>query len=193
MLVRRFFHPRLAQSSYLIGCSVAREAIVIDPLRDVEPYIAAATAEGMRISAVTETHVHADFLSGSRELATLAGAQFYLSGEERGPWSYTDEYVRRAGAQLLHDAYVIRIGAVRVDVLHTPGHTPEHLTFLITDTAGAAKPMGAVTGDFVFVGDVGRPDLLEKAVHVAGSAEGGARHLFHSLQRFANHTDYLQI
>jgi hydroxyacylglutathione hydrolase len=147
----------------------------------------------MRITAVTETHVHADFLSGSRELAARTGAQLYLSGEERGPWSYTDEYVRGAGAQLLHDAYVIRIGAIRVDVLHTPGHTPEHLTFLITDTAGAAEPMGAVTGDFVFVGDVGRPDLLERAVHVAGTADGSARRLFHSLQRFASHTDYLQL
>src|SRR5580704_6652901 len=93
MLVRRFFHPRLAQSSYLIACSVSREAIVIDPLRDVEPYIGAATAEGVRITAVTETHIHADFLSGSRELASLTGAKLYLSGDERGPWSYTDDYV----------------------------------------------------------------------------------------------------
>jgi hydroxyacylglutathione hydrolase len=193
MLVRRFFHPRLAQSSYLIACSVSREAIVIDPLRDVEPYITAATAEGVRITAVTETHVHADFLSGSRELASLTGGQLYLSGEQRGPWSYAEDYVRRAGAMLLHDAYVIRVGAVRVDVLHTPGHTPEHLTFLITDTAGAAEPMGAVTGDFVFVGDIGRPDLLERAANVSGSADGGARQLFHSLQRFAKHTDYLQL
>ena len=166
---------------------------MIDPLRDVEPYIAAATAEGVRVTAVTETHVHADFLSGSRELASMTGAKLYLSGDQRGPWSYTEDYVRRAGAMLLHDAYVIRVGAVRVDVLHTPGHTPEHVTFLITDTAGAAEPMGAVTGDFVFVGDVGRPDLLEKAVHVSGAADAGARQLFHSLQRFAKHTDYLQL
>jgi hydroxyacylglutathione hydrolase len=94
---------------------------------------------------------------------------------------------------LLHDAYVIRVGSVRVDVVRTPGHTPEHLTFLITDTAGASEPMAAVTGDFVFVGDVGRPDLLERAVHVAGSADGAARQLFHSLERLAGYTDYLQI
>jgi hydroxyacylglutathione hydrolase len=193
MFVRRFFHPRLAQSSYLIGCGVAREGIVIDPLRDVEQYVTAAAAEGVRITAVTETHVHADFLSGSHELAAITGAQLYLSGEERGPWSYSDEYIRRAHAMLLHDAYVIRIGTVRVDVARTPGHTPEHLTFLITDTADAAEPMGAVTGDFVFVGDVGRPDLLERAVHVVGSADGAARQLFHSLQRFAHHADYLQL
>ena len=193
MFVRRFFHPRLAQSSYLIGCGVAREGIVIDPLRDVEQYVTAAAAEGVRITAVTETHIHADFLSGSHELAAMTGAQLYLSGEERGPWSYSDDYIRQARAMLLHDAYVIRIGTVRVDVKRTPGHTPEHLTFLITDTAGAAEPMGAVTGDFLFVGDVGRPDLLEKAVQVAGSADAAAHQLFQSLQHFAHHADYLQL
>jgi hydroxyacylglutathione hydrolase len=193
MIVRRFFHPRLAQSSYLIGCSTSREAIVLDPLRYVEPYVAAASAEGVRITAVSETHVHADFLSGSRELGLRTGAQLYLSGEGRGPWSYTDDYVRGSRAMLLHDAYVIRVGTVRVDVIRTPGHTPEHLTFLITDTAGAGEPMAAVTGDFLFVGDVGRPDLLERAVQVAGSSDGAARQLFHSLARMSSYTDYLQV
>jgi hydroxyacylglutathione hydrolase len=94
---------------------------------------------------------------------------------------------------LLHDAYVIRVGTVRVDVIRTPGHTPEHLTFLITDTAGAGEPMAAVTGDFLFVGDVGRPDLLERAVQVAGSADGAARQLFHSLSRMSGYADYLQV
>jgi hydroxyacylglutathione hydrolase len=193
MIVRRFFHPRLAQSSYLIGCSTSREAIVLDPLRYVEPYVAAASDERVRITAVSETHVHADFLSGSRELALRTGAQLYLSGEGRGPWSYTDDYVRGSRAMLLHDAYVIRVGTVRVDVIRTPGHTPEHLTFLITDTAGAGEPMAAVTGDFLFVGDVGRPDLLERAVQVVGSADGAARQLFHSLARMSSYADYLQV
>jgi hydroxyacylglutathione hydrolase len=193
MLLRRFFHPRLAQSSYLIACSMSREAIVIDPHRDVELFLAAARAEGVKITAVTETHVHADFLSGSRDLAAQTGARLYLSGEGRGPWSYTEDFVRSAEAVLLRDGHVIRIGAVRIDAIHTPGHTPEHLTFLVTDTAGAGEPMGAVTGDFVFVGDVGRPDLLERAVHVKGSADGAARQLYHSLARLASYSDYLQL
>jgi hydroxyacylglutathione hydrolase len=116
-----------------------------------------------------------------------------LSGEGRGPWSYTDAYIAESGAHLVRAGESIRVGNVRVDVIHTPGHTPEHLTFLVTDTAGAAEPMGAVTGDFVFVGDVGRPDLLERAVQVAGSADAMARQLYHSLVRFAGWPDYLQL
>jgi hydroxyacylglutathione hydrolase len=147
----------------------------------------------VRITAVTETHVHADFLSGSRELAARTGARLYFSGEARGPWSYTDAYIAESGARLVREGDAIPVGNVRVDVIHTPGHTPEHLTFLVTDTAGAAEPMGAVTGDFVFVGDVGRPDLLERAVRVAGSADAMARQLYHSLERFAERPDYLQL
>lgn len=193
MLLRRFFQARLAQATYLIACSASREAIVIDPHRDVKVFLAAARAEGVRITAVTETHVHADFLSGSRDLAGETGAQLYLSGAGRGPWSYTDDFVSRARAVLLRDGDVIRIGAVRLETLHTPGHTPEHLTFLVTDTAAAGEPMGAVTGDFLFVGDVGRPDLLERAVHVVGSADGAARQLYHSLGRLTRYPDYLQL
>ena len=166
---------------------------MIDPHRDVELYLGAARAEGVRISAVTETHVHADFLSGSHALAAQTGARLYLSGEGRGSWSYTDDFVRSSGAVLLRDGYVIKIGAIRVQALHTPGHTPEHLTFVVTDTAAASEPMGAATGDFVFVGDVGRPDLLERAVHVSGSADGAARQLYHSLNRLGGYADYLQL
>ena len=100
MLVRRLYHQRLAQASYLIACSQSREAIVIDPLRDIEPYLAAAIAEGVRIVAVTETHVHADFISGSRELAVRTGARLYLSGEGRGAWSYTGTYLADAGVRV---------------------------------------------------------------------------------------------
>jgi|SRR5579862_1177842 len=193
MIFRRLFHSHLAQASYLIGCGASHEAIVIDPHRDVDLFLNAARAEGVRIIAVTETHVHADFLSGSHELAAHTGARLYLSGEGRGPWSYSDDLIRDAEAVLLHDRFVIRIGAVRIEVLHTPGHTPEHLTFLITDTAVADEPMGAVTGDFVFVGDIGRPDLLERAVRVTGSADAAAHQLYRSLGRLAPYPDYLQV
>lgn len=193
MLLRRLYHPQLAQASYLIGCGATGEGLVIDPHRDADHYMGVASAEGVRITAVTETHVHADFLSGSRELAARTGARLYLSGEGRGPWSYTDEYIAQSGAQLLRSGDTIRVGDVRVEAAHTPGHTPEHLSFLVTATADAAEPMGVLTGDFVFVGDVGRPDLLERAARVVGSGQDGARQLFHSLSRFAGRPDYLQL
>lgn len=191
MLLRRFYDDELAQASYMVGCSATGEALVVDPARDVEPYVAAAASEGVRITHVTETHIHADFLSGSRELAQLTGAQLLLSGEGGPDWAYA--FAADARAQLLRDGDRFAVGNVRVDVAHTPGHTPEHLTFLITDTVAADEPMGALTGDFIFVGDVGRPDLLERAAHVAGTMESSARRLFASLRRFAGHPDWLQL
>ena len=138
MLVRRFYDDRLAQASYLIGCQRTGEAIVIDPARDIEPYLRAAKAEGVRISRVTETHIHADFVSGARELAARTGAQLLLSAEGGEDWQYT--YAAAAGAQLLHDHDVIVMGGVRLDVWHTPGHTPEHLMFIVTDVAVSGEP-----------------------------------------------------
>lgn len=191
MFLRRFYDDELAQASYMVGCSASGEALVVDPARDVEAYVAAAAAEGVRITHVTETHIHADYLSGSRELAQLTGARLLLSDEGGADWRYA--YAADAGARLLHDGDRFSVGNVRVDVVHTPGHTPEHLTFLITDTAAADEPMGALTGDFIFVGDVGRPDLLERAAHVAGTMESSARQLFASLRRFADRSDWLQL
>jgi hydroxyacylglutathione hydrolase len=188
MFVKRFFEPSLAQASYLIGCQQADEAIVIDANRDVEQYIQAAAQEGLRITHVTETHIHADYVSGSRELAQRTGASLCLSDEGDRDWKYQFEHARK-----LKDGDRIAIGNIRIDVLHTPGHTPEHLTFLITDGAAADKPIAAVTGDFIFVGDVGRPDLLEKAANIKGTMEAGAKVLFGSLQAFAKHEDWLQI
>lgn len=188
MFVKRFFEPSIAQASYLIGCQQADEAIVIDANRDVEQYLQAAAHEGLRITHVTETHIHADFVSGSRELAHRTGASLCLSDEGDKDWKYQFEHARK----LTHGGR-IDIGNIRIDVLHTPGHTPEHLTFLITDGAAADQPIAAVTGDFVFVGDVGRPDLLEKAANIKGTMEVGARVLFGSLQTFARHEDWLQI
>jgi hydroxyacylglutathione hydrolase len=191
MLLKRFYDQKLAQASYLIGCNATGEALIVDPNRDVDPYLQAASAEGLRVAHVTETHIHADFVSGARELADRAGARLYLSGAGGERWSYV--YAAEAGATLLRDGSSFKVGRVEVRVLHVPGHTPEHLTFLVTDTAGASEPMGALTGDFIFVGDVGRPDLLERAVHVRGTMEESARQLFRSLQRFRSFPDYLQI
>ncbi len=191
MIVKRFYDSKLAQTSYLIGCGRTGNAVVIDANRDIEQYIRTADAEGVRITHVTETHIHADFVSGSRELAASTDAALYLSDEGGEGWQYT--WASDAGATLLHDGDSFSVGNVVVEAVHTPGHTPEHVSFLITDTAAADAPIAMVTGDFVFVGDVGRPDLLERAAQVHGTMEASARALYHSLQKFAEREDWLQI
>jgi len=191
MFFKQFYDQPLAQASYLIGCQATGEAIVVDPLRDPAPYLQVARAEGLRITHITETHIHADFVSGARELRAATGAQLFLSAEGGSDWQYA--FAAGDGATLLRDGDVIMVGNLRFDVLHTPGHTPEHLSFIVTDTPRAAGPMGILTGDFVFVGDVGRPDLLEKAAKIANTMEAGARTLFASLQRFRALPDHLQV
>jgi len=191
VFLRRFYNEPLAQASYMIGCQAAGVAVVVDANRDTEQYHAAAREENVRITHVAETHIHADYLSGSRQLARETGARSLLSAEGGDAWQYA--FAREDGAVLLRDGDRFDVGAVRLDVLHTPGHTPEHLTFLVTDTAAADAPLGALTGDFIFVGDVGRPDLLERAAHFAGTMEASARELHRSLRRFAALPDYLQL
>ncbi|HEV8599386.1 MAG TPA: rhodanese-like domain-containing protein [Gemmatimonadales bacterium] len=191
MLFVRLYDDQLAQASYLIGCGASGTAVVIDPNRRVDQYIAAAEREALRIIAVTETHIHADFVSGTRELAARTGATMYLSACGPPEWRY--RFGAERGVILLKDQDSIRVGNVELRAVHTPGHTPEHLSFLVTDTATAAEPMGIATGDFVFVNDVGRPDLLEKAAQLAGTAEAGARKLFHSLAWCKTLPDHLQI
>lgn len=191
ILVKRFSDATLAQVSYLIGSSETGRAVVIDANRDIEQYLRAAADENVSITHVTETHIHADFVSGSRELAARTGAQLLLSGEGGADWQYA--FAQEAGAVLLKDGDRFDVGSVRIQALHTPGHTPEHLTFLVTDTSVLDEPLAAVTGDFLFVGDVGRPDLLERAAQVEGTMEPAARALFHSLTRLADLPDHLQI
>ena len=191
MFLKRFYDDGLAQASYLIGCQATGDAIVIDANRDISQYTAVADAEKLRITHVTETHIHADYLSGSRELAKATGAQMYLSAEGGKDWQY--KFAAEDGATLLKDGDVIKVGNVQIKAMHTPGHTPEHLSFLVTDTASASEPMGIATGDFVFVGDVGRPDLLERAAKVANTMEASAKQLFHSLERFRALPDFVQV
>jgi hydroxyacylglutathione hydrolase len=191
MYFQRFYDTKLAQASYLIGCQRTGEAIVVDPNRDVQQYIEAATREGLRVTHVTETHIHADFVSGARELAQRADAALVLSAEGGADWQYS--FAADAGARLVKDGDHLMVGNIRLDVLHTPGHTPEHISFLVTDTPAGAGPWGILTGDFVFVGDVGRPDLLERAAGYAGTMETAAHTLFRSLQRFRGLPDHLQV
>lgn len=192
MLLRYFYDEKLAHASYLVGCQKTGEAIVIDPSRNLEPYFQVAKAEGVKIVAATETHIHADFVSGARELGVTHQAKLYLSDEGGDDWRY--QYVEGLNHQLLHDRDSFTIGNLVFEVMHTPGHTPESISFLLTDRGGSAdRPMGIFTGDFVFVGDVGRPDLLEKAAGIKGTSETGARDMFHSLLKFKQLPDYLQV
>jgi hydroxyacylglutathione hydrolase len=188
MLLERFYDEDLAQASYVIGCQAKGEAIVIDPRRDVTPYIDLAARKGMRIVAVTETHIHADYLSGSRELAAATGATLYVSGEGGEDWQYAFE------AERLRHGDAITLGNLTVEARHTPGHTPEHLSFLVTDGAFSDSPGYLLSGDFVFVGDLGRPDLLDEAAGGVDTRFAGAHQLYESLRdEFLTLPDYVQV
>lgn len=187
MFFKHLYEKGLAQSSYIIGCQATGEAIVIDPQREISQYTNIAENEGLNITHITETHIHADFLSGSRELASVTNGKIYLSDEGGKDWQYRYKHIP------LHDGDVINVGNLNLKVMHTPGHTPEHLSFLLSDTTLSKKPMMIFTGDFVFVGDVGRPDLLEKTVGITGTMELSAKQMFNSLRKFKNLPDYVQV
>lgn len=192
MLLKYFYDPALAHASYLVGCQKAGEAVIIDPGRDLQRYLDAAAAENMAIVAAADTHIHADYVSGALELAARHSAKLLLSNEGPPEWKY--DYADQYPHQLLKDGDSFTIGKLEFEVLHTPGHTPESLSFLLTDKGGGAdEPMGIFTGDFVFVGSIGRPDLLEAAAGIEGTAEPGARQLFESIRRFRELPDYLQV
>lgn len=187
MYFQHVYDKSLAQASYFIGCQKAGVALVIDPKRDVDTYLEIARQNNMRITHVAETHIHADFLTGSRELAALTGARLYLSDEGDGDWQYEFEH------EGLRDGDIFKVGNLEFEVLHTPGHTPESISFLLTDTPASDKPVMLFTGDFVFVGDIGRPDLLEKAAGLKGTQQTGAKQMYRSIQRFRELPDYIQV
>jgi len=187
MYFQHVYDKSLAQASYFIGCQKAGVAIVIDPKRDVDTYLEIAQQNNMKITHVTETHIHADFLSGARELAALTGAQLYLSDEGGPDWQYEFPHVG------LKDGDTISVGNLKFEVIHTPGHTPESISFLLTDKPASDKPVMLFTGDFVFVGDIGRPDLLEKAAGIKGTMDAGAKQMFKSIKKFSDLPDYIQV
>lgn len=187
MFFQHVYDKSLAQASYFIGCQKSGSAIVIDPKRDVDTYLDIARQNNMQITHVAETHIHADFLSGSRELAALTGAELYLSDEGGPEWQYQFPHLG------LQDGDSFKVGNLKFDVLHTPGHTPESISFLLTDLPASDKPVMLFTGDFVFVGDIGRPDLLEKAAGQKGTQDAGAKEMFQSLKRFSGLPDYIQL
>lgn len=167
MFFQQIYDKTLSQASYFIGCQTSKEALVIDAQRDVDIYLQIANQQGMRITHVAETHIHADFLAGSRELTALTGANLYLSDEGGAHWQYEFDHVG------LKDKDVIRLGNLSLEIIHTPGHTPESISFLLRDHVATDEPVMIFTGDFLFVGDVGRPDLLEITAGQSGAKEQG--------------------
>jgi hydroxyacylglutathione hydrolase len=173
-MFHRFFDEGLAQASFLIGCDRTRQAVVVDPRRDASIYVEAARQAGLTITASIETHIHADFVSGARELAEIGARVMAGPGSRLG---YAHQEVA--------DGEQLAIGDLRLTFLHTPGHTPEHITIL-ADAAG--EPSRAFTGDLLFVGAVGRPDLLGDA-----QTRQLADQLFDSLRRIMALDDGVEV
>ena len=193
MLFRQIWDDKLAQYAYLIGCQKTKEAVLIDPERDIDQYIRLAEKEGLEIVAVADTHIHADYISGMREFAER-GVRVYASDEGDADWKYEWLIGSKYDHVLLKDGDTFMVGNIEIRALHTPGHTPEHLSFLVTDKGGGADmPIGIATGDFVFVGDLGRPDLLESAAGFQGVMEPSARTLYQSVRKFLDFEDYIQV
>lgn len=188
MFFKRFYNSDLAQASYLIGCQNTGDALVIDADRNIQPYLATAAQEGLRIRYVTETHIHADYLSGSQELAAHTQAELYLSDEGDQDWQYSVPH------NSLKEGVRLQIGKLSLETLHTPGHTPEHVSFVLRDHSRSDEPLMLFSGDWAFVGDIGRPDLLDLAAGYQDSRFVGAEQLFNSLKKhFLTLPDHVQI
>lgn len=192
MYFKQIFEEKLAQYAYLIGCQQTKEAIIIDPMRDIDRYYDLAQKERLTIVAAADTHIHADYLTGLREFAE-DGVKVLASDEGGKDWKY--EWLQGSDYNygLLKDGDTFNIGNIHFEAQFTPGHTPEHLSYLLTDGAAADKPMGILSGDFVFVGDVGRPDLLESAAGQEGVMESSAQELYQSIEKFKSMPEYLQL
>jgi len=150
MYFEQFYLGCLAHASYMLAS--AGEAVVVDPQRDVEIYLTAAEANQVSIRHIFETHLHADFVSGHRELASRTGAQIYIGAQAEATFPHVD----------LTDAFHLQVGQMRITALETPGHTPESMCFVITDEEKSPSPWAVLTGDTLFLGDVGRPDLSKR-------------------------------
>ncbi|MDW3796704.1 persulfide dioxygenase-sulfurtransferase CstB [Staphylococcus saprophyticus] len=191
MFFKQFYDNHLSQVSYLVGCQRTGEAIVIDPVRDLTKYMEVADSEGFKITQAAETHIHADFASGIRDVQERLNANIYVSGEGDDQLSYKN---MPEHTNFVKNQDIIQVGNIKLEVLHTPGHTPESISFLLTDEGGGSSvPMGLFSGDFIFVGDIGRPDLLEKSVQMEGTTEIGAKQMYQSIEGVKNLPDYIQI
>jgi hydroxyacylglutathione hydrolase len=176
MILRQFLHPDPVAASYLFGCGGRAAAAVVDPVGDISPYVSAAEATGMRIRYVIDTHLHADHISAGRALAAAAGAEYVLSADANVAFPFHG----------VRDGEVLELGNVLITVLHTPGHTPEHISLIVTDRTRSDEPWFVLTGHTLMVGDLGRTEL-------ATSSEDGARALFRSVQKLKALPDYLEV
>ena len=150
MIFKQFYLPCLAHASYIIGDEKTGTAAVVDPQRDTDQYIAFADEHALKIKHVFLTHLHADFVAGHLELRDRAGAKIYLGAAAKAKYAFTP----------LHDGDIVEFGRVRLKILETPGHTPESISILVYDlNASDTQPHAVLTGDTLFIGDVGRPDL----------------------------------
>jgi glyoxylase-like metal-dependent hydrolase (beta-lactamase superfamily II) len=188
VIFKQHRHAPLAQLSYTIGCARTREAVIVDPADGigVDAYLLDAADLGLTVTGVIETHVHADYVSCARELADAAGAPHLLHAA-------ATTLVKYPMSPFL-EGHVFALGKVRMQALFTPGHTPEHACFTVTDTARAAEPWFVLTGDCLFVGDVGRPDLLlgDAAADVIDVATR-ARMQFASVRRLFALPDHVEV
>jgi glyoxylase-like metal-dependent hydrolase (beta-lactamase superfamily II) len=166
MFTQQFFVEGLGCASYMVGCEAQGIAAVIDPDREVQKYLDVAASRGLNITHIIETHLHADHVSGNTDLAARTGADIYV--HEASDAEYEHKNLKH------HD--IIELGNIRLRVMHTPGHTPESITLLVSDTTRAEEPWLALTGDTLFVGDIGRPDLVG-----VEAARGLARNMHESL------------
>ncbi|GGF03149.1 MBL fold hydrolase [Aliidongia dinghuensis] len=175
-ILRQFLHADPIGISYLFGCGGQAVCAVVDPVGDVAPYLHAAEATGMRIAFVVDTHVHADHISAGRALADASGADYVLSAAASVDIPFRP----------VQDGELLPLGNVVAKVLHTPGHTPEHICLVVSDRTRTDEPWFVLTGHTMMIGDLGRTEL-------AVSAEAGARDLYRSARRLAALPDYVEV
>ncbi len=174
MYFKQFLHDDLGCSSYLIASRESREAAVIDPQRDVQQYLDLAAERGYEIVAIIDTHLHADHVSANRDLAAATGGRLYLH----------EEAVTLFPFQALHDGDELHLGQIVLRVVHTPGHRPESLSLLVVNPPRSPEPSMVLSGDCLFVGDVGRPDF--------GGPDGAVQQ-YHSVQKLLALEDYVEV
>ena len=176
MILRQFLHTDPVAASYFLACAGKGVAAIVDPVGDIERYVDAAAGANVKVRYVIDTHLHADHLSAGRALADATGADYVLHADAKAAFPFRG----------VRDGEVLELGNVSLKIMHTPGHTPEHISILVTDRTRSDEPWFVLTGHTLMVGDLGRTEL-------AADAEVGARSLYRSIQRLKALPDYLEV